>query len=352
MRNKKILVAVLNWGLGHATRCIPIICELESQNFEVILASDGDALLLLKKEFPHLRTYSLPSYNIRYSKTSLFFTWKILRQTPHILRTIKEENKVIETLIEKENIAGVISDNRWGAYSKKINSVIITHQLNVISGATTFISSKIQQKQLGNFEECWVPDVEGENNLSGRLGHLRTKKLKINYLGIISRFKKQEELLSIDILIILSGPQPQREILEKKLLKEFKSFKGNVIMVRGIVESQQIIERKEHITCYNYMKSEELETFLNISKLVISRSGYTTLLDLTKLQKKAFFIPTPGQPEQEYLAARLKKLNIANSCKQKDFNLKMLETNDNYSGLVGFNGSCDLGSFFTLFQSE
>jgi len=352
MAKKKILVAALNWGLGHATRSIPIIKELEENHFEVLLASDGVALELLNKEFPYLPSFKLPSYNISYSRTAAFFSLKMLTQTSHILKTIAEENRITTALIDDYKIDGIISDNRWGVYSKKIPSVFITHQLNVLSGATSPISSKIQQKYIENYDECWVPDTEGNSNLSGKLGHLKTSKLNIKYLGIISRVKHQKLEKTTDIFIILSGPEPQRSILEDKLLKECKAYDGNVVIVRGIIEKEQKIDKIGNITIYNFMQSAELESFLNSSKLVISRSGYTTILDLAKLGKKAFFIPTPGQPEQEYLAKRLKKLKLANSCAQKDFSLEMLKNNEDYRGLIGFDCSDEFSSFFTLFKGE
>ncbi len=237
-------------------------------------------------------------------------------------------------------------------YSKLIPSVFITHQLNVLSGATSLISSKIQQKYIQKFDECWVPDLEENNNLSGLLGHLQSSKFKIKYLGILSRFTKQELEKTFDILIILSGPEPQRSMLESKLIKEFYSSTGNVVLIRGIIEKEQRITKTGNLTVYNFMQSEELEDFLNRAELVIARSGYTTLLDLAKLGKKAFFIPTPGQPEQEYLAKRLKELKVADSCSQKNFSLKMLKNKNEYKGLIGFNSGNDLSSLFTLFKRE
>jgi len=352
MAKKRILVAILNWGLGHATRSIPIIKKLQTENFEVLLASDGAALGLLRKEFPHLKSFELPSYNISYAKRSSFFSLKILLQTPHILKTISEENRVTRSLVKSQKLDGIISDNRWGVCSNLIPSVFISHQLNVLSGFTSLISSKIQQKYIMKFDECWVPDLEENNNLSGFLGHLQRSKFKIKYLGILSRFTKQELEKAFDILIILSGPEPQRSMLESKLIKEFYSSTGNVVLIRGIIEKEQRITKTGNLTVYNFMQSEELEDLLNRTELVIARSGYTTLLDLAKLGKKAFFIPTPGQAEQEYLAKRLKELKVADSCSQNNFSLKMLKNNNEYKGLIGFSSSSDLSNLFTLFQRE
>ena len=141
-------------------------------------------------------------------------------------------------------------------------------------------------------------------------------------------------------------------MLESKLLKEFNSYTGNVVLIRGIIENEQRITKTGNLTVYNFMQSEELEDFLNRAEFVIARSGYTTLLDLAKLGKKAFFIPTPGQPEQEYLAKRLKELKVADSCSQKNFSLKMLKNKNEYIGLIGFNSGSDLSSLFTLFKRE
>ncbi len=158
MHKKRILVAPLNWGLGHATRCIPIINELLDQGFETVIASDGDALKLLKKEFPHLEHHELPGYNIQYSRKRILFKLKLLLQVPRIIATIRRENLITRELIRKYNISGIISDNRWGVRSSKIPSVFVTHQLKVLSGTSTTLSSKLQQTYIRKFTECWVPD--------------------------------------------------------------------------------------------------------------------------------------------------------------------------------------------------
>ena len=168
---KRILVAPLNWGLGHATRCIPIINELIKCNFEPVIATDGIALDLLRKEFPEIEAIELPSYNITYSKNGFLFKLKILLSTPKILSTTIKEHKKAEQLVDKLNINGIISDNRLGFHSKKVPSIFITHQLHVLSGITTWISSKIHHLFINRYNECWIPDYKDKNNLSGVLGH-------------------------------------------------------------------------------------------------------------------------------------------------------------------------------------
>lgn len=351
MHKNRILVAPLNWGLGHPTRCIPLIRELIKEGFEPVLASDGEALRLLEKEFPRLERHPLPSYDITYSRNSFFFPWKLLLKTPHILKTIKAEKAATKDLVEKAGITGIISDNRWGVRSTKVPSVFITHQIRVLSGITTFFSSKIQQNYIRKFDECWVPDVAEEPSLSGKMGHT-SFDFPVRYLGILSRFERKEAKQLYELAVILSGPEPQRGILEQILLCELKDYNGRIIMIRGVVEAEQKVQKKDNFQIYNFMTSEALEEVINQSELIICRPGYTSLLDLVKLQKKLFVIPTPGQYEQEYLARRLTRNNLAGSCRQKEFCLEKIYNANNYKGLGGFPGLSSFGSALALFKRE
>jgi len=352
MLKKRILVAPLNWGLGHATRCIPIIRELIAQNLEPVIASDGAALELLKKEFPELENHILPSYNIQYPKNSLLFKWKLLTQTPHIIRTITAEKKAVQHLVQVKNISGIISDNRWGVRSSLVPSVFVTHQIKVFSGLSTCLSSKIQQNYLKKFDECWIPDISNYPNLSGKMGHVKNTFIPVKYLGIISRFEKKIIPKQFDILVLLSGPEPQRGILENLMFEKLKVLNAEILIVRGVIEEKQKFEKKDNFSVYNFLQSAELEKALNSSNLVICRSGYTSLMDLAKLEKQAFLIPTPGQFEQEYLARRLKKLQILPSSSQKSFNVKKLEEISDYEGLAGFTTGTDLSGLFALFKGK
>ncbi len=349
---KRILIAPLNWGLGHATRCIPIINALIDYGFEPVLASDGNALLLLQKEFPNLSSVELPSYNITYAKSGKLFKLKLLKDSPKLIKAIKSEKKVLKEVIENNNISGVISDNRLGIYSKKVPSVFITHQLNVLSGNTTWLSTKMHQKFIHKFDICWVPDIEDSTNLSGKLGHADSLKISKKYIGPLSRFKRESLNIVNDILVLLSGPEPQRTLLEEKLLVELKNYNGKIIFVKGVLEKKQARKRIGNMVIYNFMTSELLEKTINESALVIARSGYTTIMDLAKLNKKAFFIPTPGQFEQEYLAKRLTRLNLVPSCSQNDFTIEKLKKTDHFKGLESFDNCEDFKDLFSLFERE
>lgn len=349
---KRILVAPLNWGLGHATRCIPIIKALIANNFEPVIASDGEALRLLKKEFPKLQALELPSYNITYSKKANSFKLKLIKDSPSLLKTIKREKKVTESLIKSENISGIISDNRFGVRDKNVPSVFITHQLRVLSGSTTWLSSKLHQNIISKFDECWVPDHIGTKNLSGNLGHIEGYQSSIKYLGPLSRFERQDLEKKYNLLVVLSGPEPQRSFLEVKLLDELQSFNGKVCFIKGLIENEQHKTQINHITTYNFMKSQELEKALNESELVLSRSGYTSIMDYAKLEKKAFLIPTPGQFEQEYLAKKFDDEKVAPTCKQKDFKIDMLNEIENYSGFKYLQYDLNYKKLFSLFQGK
>ncbi|MCX6172419.1 MAG: glycosyltransferase [Flavobacterium sp.] len=349
---KNILVAPLNWGLGHATRCIPIIQELEKNGFTPIIASDGIALLLLQKEFPHLESLELPSYKIEYAKDGKDFKWKLIKNIPKIILAIFKEKKFIKELVNKYDLKGIVSDNRLGVYSNKVPSVFITHQLNVLTGNTTWISSKLHQHFIKKFTECWVPDFQESPNLTGKLAHLRNSSLHLKYLGSLSRLEKKELVYKYELMVILSGPEPQRTLLEEKIIHELQNYNGKVIFIKGKVENNQKKDVEKNTTYYNFMTSKEIENAYNESEIVLCRSGYTTIMDLAKLEKKAFFIPTPGQFEQEYLAKRLKRNGIAPFAKQDDFRIENLLEIEFYKGLKQFKATENWKQLLILFQSE
>lgn len=350
---KNILVAPLNWGLGHATRCIPIINELLQNGFTPILASDGNSLALLKKEFPNLEHITLPSYNIKYAKKGRFFKLKLALNLPKLIIAAQKEKRLINKLVEEKEITGIISDNRFGVYHHTIPSIYITHQLNVLSGATTQLSSKIHQYIIKKFDECWIPDFKSSTNFSGKLSQVFDYNCNLKYIGILSRFKIKSTPVIYDYLIILSGPEPQRTLLENKLLSELKRTTKKIIFIKGVIEPVQKITTTNNIIHYNYMTSPELEHAINSSNMIIARSGYTTIMDLAKMNKKAFFIPTPGQYEQLYLAERLQKYGYIPYCKQEDFCIDKLLEVETYNGLSIINeDSINFSELFNCFQSK
>lgn len=349
---KRILVAPLNWGLGHATRCIPVIEALENHGFEPVIASDGIALALLKKEFPHLKAVELPGYQIEYAKNGAFFKLKLIGQIPKMIKAVRHENTLVQLIVKEYNISGIISDNRLGVFCKKIPSVFITHQLNVLTGNTTWFTSKIHQQFIKKYNECWVPDVQTTPNLSGKLGHTENEGLKVKYIGPLSRLHKKPLEKKYDLMAILSGPEPQRTMLEEKLSTELTRYKGRVIFVKGVVEQEEKVTVRDNITYYNFMNTAALEQAFNESDKVLCRSGYTTIMDLAQLGKKAFFIPTPGQYEQEYLAYKLKKTGLVPYARQSAFKVEDLEKIDMYKGLKNLGSDMRWKDLFGLFECK
>lgn len=320
-RKKRILVSPLDWGLGHATRCIPIINELINQNAEVIIASDDRPLKILKAEFPQLTFIKLKGYDISYQKKGSFF-WKIFKLTPSILRKIHNEYETLKVIVEKYKIDGIISDNRFGLFHKKTPSVFITHQVWIDAGIFSGIIQAMNKWFLNKHIDVWIPDFEDDINLSGKLSHKKNHNLKLSYLGPISRFTKSTDDLKAqyDLIAILSGPEPQRTIFENMILSQLSFSSLKAILVRG-TPGKNLPHSHLNVEIFDHLPSSILQEKIEASKFVLSRSGYTTIMDLSVLNKKAFLIPTPGQTEQEYLAENLEKLKMAVVQNQKSFDL-------------------------------
>lgn len=324
LAGKKLLVAPLDWGLGHATRCVPVIRDLLNKHCEVWLAGEGAQEKLLREEFPSLPFLPLKGYRIKYGKSGV--TGKILLQIPSILRSIKEENKWLKEQVAKYGFEAVISDNRYGLYQEDIFSVFITHQLFIKSSLGKW-SERILQKWnynfINRFNECWVPDEESENNLAGELSHPVTlPSIPTKYIGPLSRFEKKFiDEIKDHLLIILSGPEPQRTILENKVVDQIVHYPGTATIVRGLPGERNVVPSTNTIHFYNHLSSQELNSEALKAEFIISRSGYSTIMDIAALQKKSIMIPTPGQPEQEYLAGHLMNKQFAFCVDQKSFSL-------------------------------
>jgi len=328
IQGPKIIVAALNWGLGHATRCIPIINELIKQHAEVILASDGRAYELFRSEFPNLKLFQLAPYDVTYAKEQMVLN--IAGQLPVILLGIYKEHKALLKIIQQEDIRGIISDNRFGCYHPKVFSVFLTHQLNIkiplkpIEMFTRLINRKV----IDRFHECWIPDYPGKENISGELSIPKGIKNPI-FIGPLTRFKNKIVENKYDVIALLSGPEPQRSILEKIIIEQACHLDINIIIVQGKTEKFEHI-KKGQLEIVSFLKAKELNKTILSSDVVICRSGYSTIMDLLALHKKAIMIPTPGQTEQEYLAESFHKRKIFYSVTQKRFNLKeaLLHLND------------------------
>ena len=322
----RVIVSPLDWGLGHATRIITIIKTLQNYDVQVLIAADGSAAALLQQEFPTLQILSVPGYKIQYAKNKRSFFWKLLSQLPGILKAINAENRILNSWAEEYQPDGIISDNRFGFYHPAIPSVYISHQLFIETGHKWLnkLAQQIHYKYINRFSECWVPDFEKGSGLAGKLSHpQQLPAVSTKYLGPLSRFTRQKENANNGpLLIILSGPEPQRSIWEAQLVKQIKKANMPCIVVRGLPSGGAPISETPFLRIYDHLQAFELQQQIEDAALIISRAGYSTVMDLVALRKKAILVPTPGQPEQEYLATYLKEQQIFFTCSQENFDLQ------------------------------
>jgi uncharacterized protein (TIGR00661 family) len=345
---KNVLVTPLDWGLGHATRCVPIINELLKRDCKVYIGGCGDSLELLKREFPSVNFVQLPAYRPVYPSSGSMVV-KMLTQLPKFLSTIKREHAAVEKIVKSSAIDLIISDNRYGCWSSAIPSVFITHQTNVsLPKQLIWLTGMVRKLNLSlirKFSICWIPDYPDGRSLAGKLRLVREKNnrlIRIKYIGVLSRFsqpKARENLY--DIVCVLSGPEPQRGALEKIVIDGLTRSGLRYFVVRGIV-GQQSGSLPTH-NQVNFLKGSDLQVVIEQSECVLARSGYSTIMDLATLGKKAIFVPTPGQTEQEYLAARLKAKGIAFYVEQKNFDIKEAWTRSkSFTGFNQFPGDAHL----------
>lgn len=338
MNNKKrILVSPLDWGLGHATRCIPIIRQLLKRNVEVIIGADQGPLALLKEEFPELQCVEMPGYNIKYPKHGGNMAVKMVFSAPKILKKIKREHRQLLRIINKWNIDAVISDNRYGLYTRKVPTAFITHQIHVQTPLMRDRVYRANRKFIHKFTECWVPDYPDGETLSGALSHHHRKMPKnVKFVGPLTRFgynKKESASNKYDLLAIISGPEPQRTKFEEIVLNQVSLIGLKALVVRGLPKSRSE-QDFENATAVNHLTEAELLEALHSSEIVLCRAGYSSIMDLGALGKKAILVPTPGQTEQKYLARYHKSKGHYYYTAQREFDLReAMEHSKNYSGL-------------------
>lgn len=322
---KTVLIAPLDWGMGHATRCIPIIHALLFNEYKVLIAATPQQKIFLEKEFSQVGFIEIAGYNVRYSRSKYFFAIKLLMQTPRVLSVIKNEHLWLEKIIDEHKIDLVISDNRYGLHSQKIPCIFITHQLNVKAPFDWIenLLRKMNYSFINKFAACWVPDTAENKNASGILSHPnKLPNIPVHYIGLLSRFEKNISVeKKYDCCIVLSGPEPQRTILENKILNDIHQLKDKILLVRGLPNTDKIISSSENVEIKNHLPGMQLQQAFQQSEYIISRSGYTTVMEILSLQKKSILIATPGQTEQEYLSKILLEQNLCYCISQNNFNL-------------------------------
>ena len=333
----RILVAPLNWGLGHASRCVPLVQRFLNEGHEVILGGDGDSLTLLRRHFPKLRYVYLAPLNLRYTAGKSQVS-AMLRAIPQLISWSLKDHAMLQAVLREESIDRVISDNRFGLYSAQTESVYMTHQLHIMLPKgwkwAESIAEHLHARVYRHFDQVWVPDYEDINkSLAGELSHPKMSKCenekmrKWVYIGPLSRFTPDNAsgtdrdcIDNASVVAVLSGLEPQRTILEKEIIARYSSSNEHVLIVQGLMNRPNTRFKRGNITIVPYLNDAELVTALLSAKHIIARSGYSTIMDLAALglikpksqiknQKSKIIelLPTPGQPEQEYLALLLNK---------------------------------------------
>lgn len=303
------------------------------QGFEVLLASDGDALQLLQLEFPELTSFELPSYNIQYGN---HFAFSVLKRVPHILKTIQMERQAIEGIAQNTGAAIIISDNRYGCYTSFTKNIFVCHQHHLLVPAFSGLANYLHRRLLRKFDQHWIPDLE---DLNARLaGQLSTSSLpNLHYIGPLSRFQKMETVKKYDCIAVISGPEPQRSYFEAMLKTQLTASPLKTLLVCGKAHDKGPAIQIDNCSVVPFLTANELNQAICAADVVISRSGYSSVMDLATLSKKAIFIPTPGQTEQEYLAEFFSDKKIAPWYKQSDFELNTaLHEVGKFSGFQSF----------------
>ncbi|MEL6142302.1 MAG: glycosyltransferase [Bacteroidota bacterium] len=300
------MIAVLDWGLGHASRSIALAARLEENGEVVIWASAGHARIILQEAYPDREIHQLPSYRVRYPTGNMY--WNMVGQMPRMVKAIWFENRVVYRLTKSEKIDRIISDSRFGAYVKGIPSVFLSHQLRPIFGLPGV--GVLYRWWLRRFTAYWVPDEDGPGRLSGQLSNGKGY-YPVYYIGQLSRLvhylsneqKDEGKIASYDLVCLLSGPEPQRSHLEAILIKRLCDYPGESLVIQGLPSEEPKRRRKlGNLTIISYTNAEETAHYLQRAKKVLCRSGYSSLMDLVAFGKKAILVPTPGQTEQIYLA--------------------------------------------------
>lgn len=309
----KILFAPLDWGLGHVTRCIPLIQYCEAQGHQIFIAGEELCFSMLQPIFPNAMFVALSGYDIRYSKKKWQLPFRIMLQLPKLFFAVFREQNQMQKIVKEFDIQLVFSDNRYGLFHKSIKTIFITHQVNIQIPHLLIVqkmANQISHFFIGKFSECWVPDyaspaMAGKLSLSHPSTHF-----PITYIGNLSRMQSvtSNSMVQWDVLILLSGPEPQRTIFENILCQQFAKNSLRVACVRGkpLDKNPSKVEDSS-IQYFSHLPTETMQQFLQQASIVICRAGYSSIMDLIKINKHAILVPTPGQTEQEYLGNYLQQ---------------------------------------------
>jgi UDP:flavonoid glycosyltransferase YjiC (YdhE family) len=346
---KNILICPLEWGLGHAARMIPVAGKLREKGNNVIIASGEEHLALFRTEFPGIACISFPGFKPLYSSYLPQYIY-LLFKIPSLIRHIIAEHKMLKRIIAEYAIDIVISDNRFGLWNRKIISVYVTH-MPLIPLPKKFrfaepLGILLHRMIINQYTFCFIPDLPGDLNLTGRLSHSLNLPANVRYIGILSRFNAANHGKPVKLFmnaVILSGPEPQKEILKQKLLGLFRGKAFKTVIFEGKPAKGTGHEIHGNIISYSHLSSKEMEEIIAASENIISRSGYSTIMELVSMGRTAMIIPTPGQTEQEYLADYLSAKGWFDTIAQSEIKSDFLYNSGNQAWTEEINvQSCNL----------
>lgn len=323
-KQKRLLFSPLEWGLGHATRSVALLRYFESKGWQISIACDqnGSVFTILSQYFPDAKFIHLSAIRIQYSKDKAHFNRKMVLQFPKLFFSIVRDHQWLQRHLRTTHYDLVLSDNRYGFYSSHLPSLFMTHQLYIDTPSFTSIwVQKLNYFFINRFQACLVPDLEASPNIAGLISHPATlPKVPTFYIGPLCRFgKRQFSDPLFKLLLLVSGPEPQRTILENLLLKIVENLPFEILLVRGLPNAETpMVSVSSHIKIFNHLPDEEMRKAIASSQFVVCRSGYTSIMELLSWQKKIICIPTPGQTEQENVAKHLQAQHWAYVIPQSD----------------------------------
>ena len=325
---KRVLVAPLDWGLGHAARCIPVIRALQDRGATVIVAAAGAHSSLIREEFPALEFVPIVNYGMTYAGSPLLLALKFPFMVERVLDRAGREHRELDSLIEKHRIDLVISDQRFGCWSRRVKCVYITHQLCVKMphgfGLFERLVARILRSAAERFDRVWIPDFAGDDNLTGDLTRKYPLPRNHAFIGPLSRFGAVggDAAKPADLLVMLSGPEPQRSMFERIVRAQLRGFAGRAVVLLG--KPGTSAEQAGNIEIHPHLPPARIAALMRNTRAIVCRAGYTTIMELVALGRSAVLVPTPGQTEQVYLGARLAEKGWFACVKQNALDLRSI----------------------------
>ena len=328
----KVLVAPLDWGLGHATRCVPVVRELLNQGAEVELAVVRSNAALLRGFFPTLRQRLAPSYNIVYPKHGYNMGLWLLKNGAHLNSVIQFEHRYAEEMVKRFHYDVLLSDNRFGFYSRKAKSIYMTHQRRIafppVLSAFESLGMFWHASVMKHFDEVWVPDVPETPGYAGSLSHVKKSPVMLRYVGALSRFDEkvvaEQEIAEkpYRLVAVVSGVEPARSRFENLLRSIFERIPGHHAMILGKPALGVKSWVEKNVEYFSHLPDDRFASVVKNAQWVVSRGGYSTVMDMAVLGAKCIFVPTPGQYEQIVLSRDLSRAGYAATISESDLSLK------------------------------